>query len=363
MTEAHTIVVATGGTAGHIEPALAVADALTERDPRCRIIVMGTDRGLETEIVPARGYELVLVPAVPLPRRITPGLVTLPWRLWRARAAARKVFRERHVSAVVGFGGYASLPAYLAAGRHIPIIVHEANARAGLANKIGARRAVSVAAAVAGSGLAHATVTGNPVRHRISSLDRAALRDEARAFWGLAADAPTVLVTGGSQGAERINTAVRDCAADFAAAGIGVLHHYGRKNVVAPVHQTPAYVLTDYIDRMDLAYAAADLVVARAGAMTVAEVAAVGLPAVFVPLPHGNGEQRLNAADRIAAGAGLEVRDEDFTSEAVRRDVIGLITDADRFDALRRAAADTVHTRADVVIADMVLAALKARRQ
>mgnify|MGYP001038513488 CR=1 FL=1 len=368
------ILIATGGTAGHIEPALAVADAIREIRPDAGILVMGSPRGLEGTLVPARGYELVTVPAVPLPRRPGMDLLRLPLRLRRAVRAARKVLRERRIDVVAGFGGYASLPAYLAARRHIPIVVHEANARAGLANKIGARYAVAVAAAVAGSGLRGARVTGNPVRRSISGLDRAAMRAEARAYFGLDPAAPTVLVTGGSQGAERINTAVRACAEDFAAAGIGVLHHHGAKNVVSPVDTAPVdtaprdtaqprtappYVLTPYIDRMDLAYAAVDLIVARSGAMTVAEVAAVGLPAVYVPLPHGNGEQRLNAAAQVAAGSAMLIDNADFTADAVRRDVIGLMGDRERFAAMSAAAAGGVSVRADLTVAQMVLDAAR----
>jgi UDP-N-acetylglucosamine--N-acetylmuramyl-(pentapeptide) pyrophosphoryl-undecaprenol N-acetylglucosamine transferase len=353
------VLLATGGTAGHIEPALAVADALTDLAPGTEILVMGSPRGLETTLVPSRGYELVTVPAVPLPRTPNLDLVKLPWRLIRAVRAARRVLRERHIDVVVGFGGYASLPAYLAARRRTPIVVHEANARAGIANKIGARYAVAVASAVPHSGLARAVVTGNPVRRSIAGLDRAALRGQARAHFGLDPHAPTVLVTGGSQGAQRINTAVRACADDFATAGIGVLHHHGRKNVIEPTDQQPPYMLTPYIERMDLAYAAADLVVARSGAMTVAELSAVGLPAVYVPLPHGNGEQRLNAARMLASGAAIAVDDADFDADAVRRDVVGLMADDQRFSAMRAAAADTVATRADRAVAQMVLSAGK----
>lgn len=355
------VLIATGGTAGHIEPALAVADAIRELRPAAEIVVLGSTRGLEETLVPARGYELVTVPAVPLPRKPSLDLLRLPMRLWRAVRAARLLVRERHIDIVVGFGGYASLPAYLAAGRRVPVVVHEANARAGVANKIGARHAVAIAAAVGGSGLSDAVVTGNPVRRSISGLDRGSVRREARTYFGLDPEAPTVLVTGGSQGAQRINESVRACAADFAAAGIGVLHHFGRKNSVAPVPSdggSPPYVRTPYIERMDFAYAAADLVVARSGAMTVAEIAAAGLPAVYVPLPHGNGEQRLNASAQLAAGSAILIDNADFTPDAVRRDVIGLVADRARLSAMTAAAARTASARADIAVAQIVLAAV-----
>ncbi len=349
------VLIATGGTAGHIEPALAVADALRVIAPDTQITVLGSPRGLETSLVPDRGYELLTVPAVPLPRKPNSDLVRLPLRLRRAVRAARRVLTEREIDVIAGFGGYAALPAYLAAKRRIPIVVHEANARAGLANKVGARYAVTVAAATEASGLKDAVVVGNPVRRSISALDRAAMRQQARSHFGLDPQARTILVTGGSQGAQQINRAVRGCAADLAAAGIGVLHHHGRTNVVEPVTSTPPYVLTPYIDRMDLAYAAADLLVARSGAMTVAEATAVGLPAIYVPLPHGNGEQRLNATGQVESGAALLIDNAAFTPDAVRREVLGLLADEDRFAAMCRAAAGGSRSRPDMEIARMVL--------
>ncbi|MEP6561627.1 MAG: UDP-N-acetylglucosamine--N-acetylmuramyl-(pentapeptide) pyrophosphoryl-undecaprenol N-acetylglucosamine transferase, partial [Nakamurella sp.] len=286
-----SVLLAGGGTAGHIEPALAVADALTAIDPSIVITALGTERGLETSLVPARGYELRLIPAVPLPRKPSKDLLTLPSRMRGAIKATRAIMAERKVDVVIGFGGYVALPAYLAARGRMPIVIHEANATAGLANKIGARFAVSIAAAVDGSGLKGARVVGNPVRRSLSELDRAGLRAQAREFFGLAPDAPTLLVFGGSQGAARINAALSAAAPDLAGAGIGVLHAFGRKNEFeVPDLPTgaPPYIAVPYLERMDLAYSAADLVLARSGAMTVAEIAAVGLPAVYVPLPHGN---------------------------------------------------------------------------
>ncbi len=227
-----SVLLAGGGTAGHIEPALAVADALLAIDPTIRITALGTERGLETTLVPARGYELRLIPAVPLPRKPSKDLLTLPGRMRAAIKATRAIMAEREVDVVVGFGGYVALPAYLAARGRVPIVIHEANATAGLANKIGARFAVAVAAAVEGSGLKGARVVGNPVRRSLSELDRAGLRAQAREFFGLDPDAPTLLVFGGSQGAQRINAAVSAAAPDLAAAGIGVLHAYGRRNEI-----------------------------------------------------------------------------------------------------------------------------------
>ncbi|MDN4507189.1 undecaprenyldiphospho-muramoylpentapeptide beta-N-acetylglucosaminyltransferase [Dietzia maris] len=371
-----SVLVVGGGTAGHIEPALAVGEAVTALDPTARVTAVGTPRGLETELVPRRGVPLELVDPVPLPRSIGGDLFRLPTRLLRAVRGARDVLRRTEADVVVGFGGYACVPVYLAAAaplgrtgaggrRRIPIIVHEANSRAGIANKLGARFAVATLAAVTGSGL-DARVVGNPVRRSVATLDRAALRAEARAAFGLDPDAPTLLVVGGSQGARSLNTAMAGVAEEFSRAGVGVLHAVGPKNVAdaarVPADATP-YVTVPYLDRMDLAYAAADLILCRSGAITVAEVSAVGLPAVFVPLPHGNGEQALNARDLVAGGAALLVEDGALTTDYLRTEVLPLLLDRGRLDSMSDAAVSGGSRDAAEVVARIALdAAGKAPR-
>lgn len=357
-----SVVIAGGGTAGHVEPALAVADALTALQPGIRITALGTPRGLETRLVPERGYDLRLVTPVPLPRKLNGDLFRLPWRIRRSVRETRAVLDDVGADVVVGFGGYVAVPAYLAArGKYpgrIPVVVHEANARAGLANRLGARIARRVLAAVPDSGLDGAEVVGMPLRASITGLNRAALRAEARAHFGFADDARVLLVFGGSQGAVSINRAVSAAAADLAAAGVSVLHAHGPKNTLdlpAPNPGDPPYVAVPYLSRMDLAYAAADLAICRSGAMTVAEVSAVGLPAVYVPLPIGNGEQRLNALPVVDAGGGLLVADADLTPDYVGGEVVRLITDAARLAAMTDAAAQVGHRDAARRVADVVL--------
>ena len=365
-----SVVVAGGGTAGHIEPAMAVADAVRALDPTARVTALGTHRGLENTIVPARGYDLRLIPPVPLPRKPGVELAKTPWRVARSVAATRKMFADVQADVVVGFGGYVALPAYLAArshirgGRRIPVVLHEANARAGIANKVGAKLAERVLAAVPGSGLDDARIVGIPVRGAITDLDRNALREQARAFFGLDPEAPTLLVFGGSQGAQRLNEAVAPAATALGAAGIGVLHAYGPKNSIAPVSgpEAPPYVDVSYLDRMDLAYAAADLVMCRSGAMTVAEISATGLPAIYVPLPHGNGEQRLNALPAETAGAAIIVDDDLVTAEWVSRTIPDLLADGARLSSMSSAAAGLGHRDAAVEVATEALELAAARR-
>jgi UDP-N-acetylglucosamine--N-acetylmuramyl-(pentapeptide) pyrophosphoryl-undecaprenol N-acetylglucosamine transferase len=254
------------------------------------------------------------------------------------------------------------MPAYFAARRRkIPLVVHEGNAVPGLANKAGARMTSHVATSFPETPLRHATYLGLPIRRMISTLDRPAQRAAARAGFGLDPDAPTLLVTGGSQGARRLNQSVSAAQRALADAGVQVLHVVGASGSAAVDRRDgdPAYVVVPYVDRMDLAYAAADLVVCRAGANTVTEVAAVGLPAVFVPLPIGNGEQEHNARPVVDAGGGLLVQDGAFTPEWVAASVPRLVTDRDELSTMSAAAADLIPRDADEKLAQMVLAAAR----
>jgi UDP-N-acetylglucosamine--N-acetylmuramyl-(pentapeptide) pyrophosphoryl-undecaprenol N-acetylglucosamine transferase len=359
-----SVVLAGGGTAGHIEPALALADALRRADPAIAITCLGTARGLETRLVPLRGYELELIPAVPLPRSLTPKLLTVPGRLAGAVGAAGDVLDKVGAQIVVGFGGYVATPAYLAARRrHVPIIVHDANVRPGLANRLGARFTGHVFSGQPETGLPGATYIGIPLRAEISRLDRLALTDESRAYFGLRPDLPVLLVTGGSQGSRAVNRAVLGAAEDIRAAGVQVLHILGPRNEeeVRLAPGGPPYVTVPFVDRMDLAYAAADFAVCRSGAMTCAELTAVGLPAVYVPLPHGNGEQRLNAEPIAAAGGGLIVDDAELTPEWIRGVLVPILLDPDRVVAMSEAAASMGVRDSDDRMASEVLKIIRRR--
>lgn len=348
------VVLAGGGTAGHVEPALAVADALRRRHPDVGITFVGTRGGLEERLVPARGHDLRLIPRVPLPRRPSADLVSLPVRLAGAVRDVRRLLDEVGADVVVGFGGYVALPAYLAARGRVPVIVHEANARPGLANRIGARWAAVVAETVPGS-LPGARCTGVPVRQQVAAVRRSEQHADACEHFGLRPDAPVLLVMGGSQGARRINEAVTAAAADLARAGVQVLHAVGPANehVISAV-QSATHVALPYLERMDLAYAAADVALCRSGAMTCAELSAVGLPSVLVPYAVGNGEQALNAAPLVQAGGALMVRDADLTAQVIRDTVLPLLLDRERIDAMSAALADRGTARADESMAYLV---------
>jgi UDP-N-acetylglucosamine--N-acetylmuramyl-(pentapeptide) pyrophosphoryl-undecaprenol N-acetylglucosamine transferase len=361
---APSVVIAGGGTGGHIEPALALADALRRADPAISIACLGTERGLETRLVPARGYVLELIPPVPLPRSLTPALLSVPRRMLGAVSAACAVLDRTQASVLVGFGGYVATPGYLAARRRgVPIVVHEANARPGLANRIGARLTRHVFTGQPGTRLPHATHIGIPIRSQISGLDRLAISDKARVHFGLRPDLPVLLVTGGSQGAASLNRAVLGAADSIMAVGVQVLHIIGPRtgtDARVPAGSVP-YVALEYVDRMDLAYAAADFALCRSGAMTCAELTAVGLPAAYVPLPHGNGEQRLNALPIERAGGGLILDDASLSPDWIRQVLLGVLLDHDLVASMSRAAAGIGRRDADVRLAAEVIA-VAARR-
>src|SRR5215469_12187717 len=237
------VVLAGGGSAGHIEPALALADALRQADRSVSVTCLGTERGLETRLVPARGYQLELMPAVPLPRSLTPKYLTVPGRLAGAVHIAGQILEKVGADVLVGFGGYVSGPAYLAAKRHnVPIVVHEANPIAGIANRLGARFTSHVYTSQPETRKLRGECIGLPIRRQIAELDRLAVGDKARAHFRLRTDMPVLLVTGGSQGARSLNHALSGAMAAIRAAGVQVLHVTGPRNigeVTAPAGEVP----------------------------------------------------------------------------------------------------------------------------
>lgn len=360
-----SVVIAGGHSAGHIEPALNVADAIRVLDPTAQITAIGTERGLDTVLIPARGYPLELIPPVPLPRRPSLALLRTPARVAAAVRAAGAVLDRVEADVVVGFGGYVAVPTYLAARRRkTPIVIHEANARPGVANRLAARLTKHVLTASPSVRIRHGSPIGIPLRPQIARLDRAAARPEARARLGLQADLLTLLVTGGSQGAQRLNAAALGAAAGLAAAGIQVLHIAGRQHTVVPPARSPdaPYVLLPYLETMADAYAAADFALCRSGAMTCAELTAVGLAAAYVPFPLRGAEQRLNAEPIVAAGGGLLVADADCTPDWVLANVVPLLTDPPRLAAMTQAARRSGARDAAEVMAREVLEVARGNR-
>ena len=317
-----------GGTAGHVNPLLSLADAIRAHDASATVIAL----------VPARGYRLETIARLPFPRRLNAYAIGFVPKFITAVGQIRKLIRANNVEVVVGFGGYASAPAYLAAKfEKIPLVIHEANALPGIANRIGAKFADVVAVAFEGTPLPKQQFAGMPLRAEIEAIVKNADKPAARKHFGLDESNFTLLVTGGSLGAKKLNDVIEGSRNLLSAAGIQVLHIIGGKSDLEEVH-TSSYCRIKYCDRMDLAIAAADFAVSRAGASTVSEFTAVGLPAVYVPYAVGNGEQTHNLATLLKAEAGLVVADKDFSADYVAQQLIPLVSNASRVKQMAQAA-------------------------
>jgi UDP-N-acetylglucosamine--N-acetylmuramyl-(pentapeptide) pyrophosphoryl-undecaprenol N-acetylglucosamine transferase len=366
---AGTVFIAGGGTGGHVVPSLAVAAALRELAPDLGVEFVGTRKGLESRLVPEAGWQLHTVEAVPLARRLSPALLRVPVVIARATRQVRALLQARNAVAAVVFGGYVSVPLALAARRaRIPLVVHEQNAVPGIANRLAARWAAAVAVTYPGQSFGRGTtvLTGNPVRAGLDAQQVAGARATALEHFGLDSDRLTLLVFGGSQGSRRINTALVESADRWSAPQrLQILHATGRRDAAAvteqwarvlagrPAGSLPLVRCVEFIDRMDLAYAAADAVVCRAGASTLAELTVLGLPSLLVPYPHATADhQSANARALQAAGGAVSVPDEQLDAARLVAEAEPLLLDAElrhrvataaqqfgRPDAARRVAA------------------------
>lgn len=354
-----TYLLAGGGTAGHVNPLLATAAEIRRTEPDAAIIVLGTSEGLEARLVPAAGFELATIAKLPFPRALSAAALTYPGRLFRAVSIVRRLITERSIDVVVGFGGYAAAPAYLAARLEgIPLVIHEANAIPGIANKLGGRLTRFVGVTYSGTEalFPHAIIVGMPLRAEIATLDRDARRGEAQKFFGLD-KRPVLLVTGGSTGAARINATIRETATDIVASGWQIVHTVGEtRDFVDP--GISGYHPIPYLDRMDLALAVADVVVARSGSATVSELAGLGIPAIFVPYPVGNGEQVLNAADIVNAGGARVCLDAEFSPTYIRESLIPFLGDGPAHKSMAAASRATGIRDGASRLADLIRAAL-----
>lgn len=352
MENNKSVLLAGGGTAGHVNPLLAAARSL--RDKGWQVTIVGTREGKETELVPAAGFELHYIPRIPLPRRPSLQFFTIPTRMRATVGKIESLIREKKVSVVIGFGGYVSTPAYLAARRtQVPLVIHEQNARPGLANRLGARWAKAVALTFPSTKLqakrGETVCIGLPLRPEIGELARKRQdpqekqRQRAAALKSFELDPqlPTLLVTGGSLGALSLNQALQESAAQLPE-NIQVIHLTGKGKDEPVLRALPEslksrYRILDYLVDMERAFAAADLVVCRSGAGTVAEMTALALPAVYVPLPIGNGEQRLNAEDAVKSGGALLVDNAQFDADFVTGKVVPLLLSPERLQQMSQA--------------------------
>ncbi|MFI5772943.1 UDP-N-acetylglucosamine--N-acetylmuramyl-(pentapeptide) pyrophosphoryl-undecaprenol N-acetylglucosamine transferase [Streptomyces sp. NPDC051658] len=364
-----SVVIGAGGTGGHIYPGLALAEALRRAEPDAVISFVGTERGLETTLIPAAGYRLHTVDMIPFDPALGAKRFLLPAALLRSGAQCRSILRTQRAQVVVGMGGYPSAPAVLGARMAgLPSVIHESNAVPGRANQFAARLTEHLTVAFDGSrphlaGGERARTVGMPIAASLAALDRPALRDEARDAFGIPAGARVVLFNGGSLGAARLTAAAVGLAARWRdRRDVHLLIKTGpaalaeTRQRLADAGAGPVAQAVRYLDRMDLAYAVADLVVCRAGSATIAELATTGVPAVLVPYPHAPGDhQTHNARVLSEVGAAYLVPDAETTADRLAAVVEPLLTDPGRLAAMSRAADPGNHARAADLLAATVI--------
>lgn len=341
-----SVVIAAGGTGGHLVPALAIADALRRRDATIRIAFVGTARALDDELVRARGFPAYATTVRPFTRSARGALA--PLSVVPAVVQARRALRAERACVVVGMGGYPSLPVVAAARlERIPAVIHEQNAVPGLANEAAALLTRNIAVSFPGAVQAFRSRTprmiGVPLRDGIARFDRAALRPEAIRTFDLDPARRTVLVFGGSLGAARLNDAAEALARRWTdRADVQVLWVTGAQHAAAiraRIGVVGSVRIEGYVDRMDLAYAAADVVVSRAGASTVAELAVTGTPAILVPLPIARRrEQDANAAALATVGGAIVLSNDDATADRIEMLCDALLGDEARRSRMADAA-------------------------
>ncbi|MFI1762207.1 UDP-N-acetylglucosamine--N-acetylmuramyl-(pentapeptide) pyrophosphoryl-undecaprenol N-acetylglucosamine transferase [Streptomyces sp. NPDC020800] len=348
-----SVVIGAGGTGGHIYPGLALADALRRRVPDAVISFVGTERGLETRLIPEAGYRLHTVDMIPFDRSLGAKRFALPAALLRSAGQCRAILREQRAQVAVGMGGYPSAPVILGARfSSLPSLIHESNAVPGRANAFAARLTPHVALAFEAGGAhlpaaSRPDLVGMPLSGPLAALDREADREDARRELGISAHTRLLLVNGGSLGAARLTEAALGLAERWRErTDVRLLIKTGPaalEEARARLHASGAERVAEavaYLDRIDRTYAAADLVVCRAGSATVAELATIGLPAVLVPYPHAPGDhQTHNARTLTGIGAGVLLRDEDTTAASLGALAGSLLDDPRRLHAMTRAAA------------------------
>jgi len=326
-----TIVLAGGGTAGHIEPALAVARAWRGVHPEDLIVFIGTEDGLENTIIPAAGFTVTQIPKVAVARRPSLTWLRVPVQLFSAVRASRIILRDADL--LIGFGGYVSAPTYLAARiTGLPTVIHEANAKPGWANRLGALMTpyVAVANPVDSREFTDALLTGMPLRSDVAAAfvasrsDFQGARIGAKKRLGFDEKAPLIFIMGGSQGSVAINKEIAGALPALLSKGLSILHSVGRANPLPKAEG--AYHPVAYVDAMADAYLASDLIIARSGAVTCSEFRALGRYALFVPLPIGNGEQFLNARTLVADKRAQLLEQSQFTSAYLIEHIDELLT-------------------------------------
>lgn len=355
------IIIAGGGTGGHIFPAIAIAHALKQKDKDLAILFIGAKGKMEMEKVPQAGFEIKGLDIAGFNRSSLIKNIGLPFKLVKSFLQVRKIINDFRPDGVIGVGGYSSFPVLrYAQAKGIPTFIHESNSFAGKSNILLGKKATRVFAGTEGMEkffpAEKIMITGNPVR---SAIENAVVsKADALRFFSLEAGKPTVLIVGGSLGAKTINEAIDKGLDRLLEAGLQVIWQSGKPyaaRAAARAVENKSVWANDFITQMEYAYAAADVVVARAGAMTVAELCAVKKPVLFVPYPFAAEDHQTANAKRLAdVNAAVMIKDSEASSKLVLM-IIEIARDIDRQEAMSRNIAAFAVKEADVKIADEVL--------
>lgn len=334
------IIIAGGGTGGHIFPAIAIANAIKQQQPATEFLFVGAKGKMEMERVPQAGYQIVGIDIAGLNRSSLLKNIGLPLKIVKSFLQVRRIFKEFKPDAVIGVGGYATFPVLKhAQAMGVPTFIHESNSFAGKANKMLAKGAEKIFTGTPGMEqffpAEKIMVTGNPVRSVIAEASIS--REDALAFFDLDPKKTTILVVGGSLGARSINEAILGGAAQLLGENLQLVWQTGKSLATEAAQLGAAHKAiwaSEFISNMEYAYAAADMVIARAGAMTVAEISIVAKPAIFVPYPYAaEDHQTANAKQLADLGAALLVKDGDAKKELVEK-AIALAGDATKRKAM-----------------------------
>lgn len=330
------IIIAGGGTGGHIFPAIAIANALKQKQPGIEFLFVGAKGKMEMDRVPQAGYSIIGIDIAGLNRSSLIKNIGLPVKIIKSFFQVRKIFKDFQPDAVIGVGGYSTFPVLKQAqAKGIPTFIHESNSFAGKSNKMLAGGATRIFTGTDGMDrffpAEKITITGNPVRKQI--VDAAITKEKALEFFGLESGKTTLLVVGGSLGARSINEAVLAGIDELLKAGLQVIWQTGKSLSAEAAQQAAMHKevwANEFITNMEYAYAAADIVIARAGAMTVAEICVVKKPAIFVPYPFAaEDHQTVNAQQLVNKNAALMVKDAEAKDTVVKM-AVGLAADANK---------------------------------
>lgn len=360
------VIISGGGTGGHIFPAIAIANALKRRDAGIDILFVGAQGRMEMEKIPKAGYQIVGLPIAGLQRKLDLKNLMLPFKVINSVMKARAIVKQFRPDVAVGVGGYASAPLLFAASwMKVPCLIQEQNSYAGITNKQLGKRVKKICVAYDGMEKFFPSdkivLTGNPVRHDIIHTE--SKREEGLKYFGLKGDRKILLVIGGSLGARTINDAIRANLDELSRSGIEVLwqtgNNYFDANSVAANDFHERIKVLAFIDRMDLAYAVADVVISRAGALSIAELCVTGKPGILVPSPNvAEDHQTKNALALVNKNAAIMVKDQEANEKMVL-EALNLLQDGQMQQQLRNNIAALAKPRADEEIADEIFKLMK----